>query len=187
MNLTTRAKVFANIAHDGQVRKYTGEPYISHPVSVAKLVKDVGSSDTVISAAWLHDVVENTKFTAEDILNRFGVEVANLVLEVTDVSEYSDGNRYVRKEIDRQHLAKASPEGKTIKLADIIDNAGSIIEYDLKFAKVYMAEKRALLEVLKDGDPVLLCKANEIVKRYEDKVRSETIFPWEWRGSYNGE
>ena len=79
MNLTTRAKVFANIAHDGQVRKYTGEPYISHPVSVAKLVKDVGSSDTVISAAWLHDVVENTKFTAEDILNRFGVEVANLV------------------------------------------------------------------------------------------------------------
>ena len=59
-------------------------------------------------AAWLHDVVEDTPTLLEDVESAFGKSVAYLVDCLTDVSKPSDGNRAVRKEIDRQHLAKAS-------------------------------------------------------------------------------
>ena len=98
----------------------------------------------------------------------FGIEIATLVSDLTDLSKPDDGNRKVRKTIDRLHLAKASPMAKTIKLADLIDNAESIVQHDPKFAKVYMREKRLLLEVLQEGDPKLHARASEIVRRYED-------------------
>ena len=60
-------------------------------------------------------------------------------------------------------------EAKTIKLADLIDNSKSILEYDPKFAKVYMAEKKLLLEVLEDGDKSLWLLAHKIVHDYEVK------------------
>jgi (p)ppGpp synthase/HD superfamily hydrolase len=82
------------------------------------------------------------------IRSKFGAVIYELVLQVTDVSKLSDGNRAVRKEIDRQHIAKASQFGKIIKLADIINNTASIVQHDPEFAKVYMPEKRRLLEVL---------------------------------------
>lgn len=75
---------------------------------------------------------------------------------LTDVSNPLDGNRAARKAIDRDHTAKASPEAKTIKLADMISNTASIMKHDLVgFARVYIPEKVKLLEVLREGDPVL--------------------------------
>ena len=64
----------------------------------------------------------------------------------------SDGNREARKKIDREHIAKASPEAKTIKLADLIHNTQSIVRHDPGFAKIYLAEKELLLKVLKEGN-----------------------------------
>ena len=81
--------------------------------------------------------------------------MATLVWMVTNDSRLTDGNRAARAKIDRDKLAKASPAAMTIKLADLIDNTKSIREYDPAFAKVYIAEKRALLGVLKAGDPTL--------------------------------
>jgi hypothetical protein len=75
-----------------------------------------------------------------------------LVEQLTDVSRPEDGNRAKRKAIDRAHTAKASPEAKTIKLADLIDNTRSIVELDPGFAKIYLVEKVLLLEVLQEGD-----------------------------------
>ena len=109
----------------------------------------------MLAAAWLHDVVEDTPVTLQDIEFTFGSEVAELVENLTDVSQPQDGVRRVRKEKDRQHLAKTKPEAKTIKLADLIDNTRSIAEHDQKFAKIYLAEKRLLLEVLKEGNQTL--------------------------------
>jgi len=153
-------------AHKDQERKYSGLPYYVHPIAVAGIVTQVTDDEDVISAALLHDVVEDTPVTIEQIADKFGGRVASLVAMVTDISRPEDGNRKVRKEIDRQHLAKASAEGQTIKLADLIDNSGSIIDCDPNFAKVYMKEKQACLYVLKRGNKWLQLRAQRIIDAY---------------------
>jgi hypothetical protein len=160
---------FATKAHAGQTRKYTGERYIHHPIAVARLVASVTNDKAMIIAAILHDTVEDTDATLVEIEHLFGADVASLVESLTDVSTPQDGLRHMRKEIDRLHIAKASPRAKTIKLADLIDNSSSIIERDPKFAKVYIGEKKLLLEVLVEGDPTLFSEAQRIVREAEAK------------------
>ena len=158
-----RAKRFATAAHTSidQRRKYTGEPYIAHPAAVVELVRSVPHSEAMLAAAWLHDTVEDTPVALEDIEREFGAEVAALVEQLTDVSRPEDGNRRIRKAIDRAHTAQASPEAKTIKLADLIDNSRTITALDPGFARVYLVEKAALLDVLQEGDAVLLAMARQ--------------------------
>jgi (p)ppGpp synthase/HD superfamily hydrolase len=174
-DLEIRARDFATAAHArvGQVRKYTGLPYITHPAAVVEIVRGVPHSDAMLAAGWLHDVVEDTGTPAADVLAAFGAEVADLVGWLTDVSKPGDGNRAVRKAIDRAHSAQAPAAAKTVKLADLIDNARSILQYDRGFARVYLAEKRALLEVLGEGDAALWARADEIV-RVGQRVLDET-------------
>ncbi|NQZ53242.1 MAG: HD domain-containing protein [Piscirickettsiaceae bacterium] len=161
MSLIRRAKRFAEERHGeiNQIRKYTGEPYITHPAAVAKIVASVKHTDEMIAASWLHDTVEDTRATTEDIYDLFGSEVGYLVQCVTDVSKLSDGNRAVRKALDRNHIAQASAGAQTIKLADLIHNTLSIVEHGGDFAKIYLAEKRLLLDVLRDGDKDLWARA----------------------------
>ncbi|MVA99819.1 HD domain-containing protein [Nitratireductor sp. CAU 1489] len=156
-----KALVFATTAHAavGQQRKYTGEPYIVHPIAVAEIVKSVPHTPEMIAAALLHDVVEDTLVTIEEIEAQFGAKVAELVGWLTDVSKPEDGNRAKRKAMDRDHIAKAPPEAKTIKLADLIDNTASIKARDPDFWRVYRREKAALLNVLQEGDKSLLERA----------------------------
>ncbi len=164
--LVQSAFYFAEAAHGEQKRKYTGEPYIVHPLAVASLVTFAGGSDQAVAAALLHDVVEDTDVTNAEIAEEFGAHVAGLVAEVTDVSKPEDGNRAVRKAIDRDHLKQASPSGMTIKLADIIDNTRSIAEGDPGFAKVYMAECADLLPHLNGGSRILWDLASRQVEQY---------------------
>jgi (p)ppGpp synthase/HD superfamily hydrolase len=156
-DLERRALAFATEAHASidHRRKYTSEPYIVHPVAVAELVKSVPHTPEMVAAALLHDVVEDTPVTIEQIAAEFGPIVAELVDWLTDVSRPSDGNRAVRKNIDLQHTAKAPPAAKTIKLADLVDNTLTIAKRDPDFWRVYRKEKLALLEVLKEGDATL--------------------------------
>lgn len=165
VGMEENARHFAVAAHAsiGQQRKYTGEPYIAHPAAVVELVRSVPHTQAMLAAAWLHDTVEDTPVTLADIEREFGAEVAALVEQLTDVSRPQDGNRRVRKAIDRAHTALASPEAKTIKLADLIENSRSILEFDPGFARVYLVEKAALLEVLQEGDKTLLEMAQKIV------------------------
>jgi (p)ppGpp synthase/HD superfamily hydrolase len=164
MDIEQLALDFATAAHTGQKRKYTGEDYIVHPMEVAEIVKTVAYTPEMIAAALLHDVVEDTDASLEDILHRFGSAVADLVRDLTDVSQPEDGNRATRKALDRAHTAQASAAAKTIKLADLISNSRSIVEFDPKFAKVYLKEKALLLDVLTEGDEILLKKAAEFIK-----------------------
>jgi (p)ppGpp synthase/HD superfamily hydrolase len=161
----------ARRAHRGQVRKYTDEPYLTHPFAVAGLVASVTDDESMICAALLHDVVEDSDIKIETISGIFGLTVASLVADLTDVSKPEDGNRAARKAIDRTHTSKASVCAKTIKLADLIDNTKSITAGDKSFAEVYMAEKRLLLEVLTEGSTVLFDTASSLVHKYytEDK------------------
>jgi (p)ppGpp synthase/HD superfamily hydrolase len=165
MTMVERARVFATAAHAavGQVRKYTFEPYIVHPAEVAGIVATVPHTDVMLAAAWLHDTVEDTGVSIVDIQKEFGNEVASLVSWLTDVSEPEQGNRAVRKAIDREHTAMAPAAAQTVKLADLIANSGSILAHDPAFAKVYLEEKRMLLEVLTRGDATLMARARSIV------------------------
>ena len=165
-HLANRAFYFAKAAHEavGQVRKYTGEPYIIHPAEVAVLVETVPHTEDMLAAALLHDTVEDTEVSLGDIEREFGTPIANLVGWLTDVSRPEDGNRAERKAIDRNHTAQAPAAAKTIKLADLISNSQSIIEHDLEFARTYLSEKAALLEVLKEGDPELWERANKLLQ-----------------------
>ncbi len=166
MDIVRKAQVYAMAAHAavGQRRKYTGEPYIVHPAEVAKIVAGVpGATSDMVAAAWLHDVVEDTGCTYTDIHMGFGADIATLVGWLTDVSKPEDGNRAKRKAIDRAHTAEAPAEAQTIKLADLISNSRSIMSHDPEFAKVYLEEKRLLLEVLTKGDPGLHAEASKFV------------------------
>lgn len=167
-----KAKEFAQHHHSSidQRRKYTNEPYIVHPAAVAKLVSSVPHTEAMIAAAWLHDTVEDTPATIEMVQEEFGEAIAVLVEMLTDISKPEDGNRVQRKSIDRDHTAQASAEAKTIKLADLIHNSETILKHDLEFAKVYMAEKAALLNVLREGDQVLFTTALAIVERYSTSL-----------------
>ena len=154
---------FATIAHGDQKRKYTNDPYIVHPIAVSEIVKTVAHTDEMVAAALLHDVVEDTPVTIDEIKTKFGSKVAELVGWLTDISRPEDGNRKTRKTLDREHSAEAPADAQTIKLADLIHNTKSIEKHDPHFWKVYKQEKIALLGVLTKGDSALRKIAQEQV------------------------
>lgn len=182
MDLVERAREYAINAHKriDHRRKYTKHPYSVHLASVAKHVSSVTDDAELIAAAWLHDVVEDTSATLYDIELEFGKDVAALVEDLTDVSKPSDGNRAIRKAIDRQHLAQASPGAKTVKLADLIDNCQDICKNDKRFARVFLDEMDPLLSVLQDGDATLYELAQQTyarcwrdLEKHTDKTKPE--------------
>jgi len=175
-DLIERAREFATNAHQriGQRRKYTNQPYDSHLAAVAKLVEEVADDAEMIAAAWLHDTVEDTPATLDDIEKNFGASVAELVEELTDVSKPSDGNRAKRKDIDRLHSAQASIRAKTVKLADLIDNCKDIRKNDERFARVFLNEMGALLKVLGDGDAALFKRASKLHTRYSEQLSTNS-------------
>lgn len=164
-----RALKFATDAHGAinHVRKYTGEPYIVHPIEVMTIVASVPHTKEMLMAALLHDTVEDTPVTIEDIQVEFGDEVATLVGWLTDVSKPTDGKRVVRKAIDRQHTADAPAEAQTVKCCDLISNTKSIVANDPNFAIVYLEEKGKLLEVMTKADPTILAVARKL---YEEAM-----------------
>jgi CBS domain-containing protein len=166
-DLVERARAYATGAHAriNQLRKYTSQPYDVHLKSVAELVASVSDDEAMIAAAWLHDTVEDTPATFEDIEREFGPDVMCLVKELTDVSTPGDGNRAARKAIDLRHSAGASARAKTIKLADIVDNCEDICRHDAKFGRVYVVEAEALLGVLTEGHGKLHALAAEVISR----------------------
>ena len=86
VELITKAFNFARQAHKG-VRRHSGEPYIMHPLAVARIVcKEIGLGSTSICAALLHDVVEDTDYTVEDIRNLFGDKIAEIVNGLTKIA-----------------------------------------------------------------------------------------------------
>jgi len=172
-DLIERAREFATQAHQriGQRRKYTNQPYELHLGAVAKLIEEVVDDPEMVAAAWLHDTVEDTPATLDDIEKNFGVTVAELVEELTDISMASDGNRATRKELDRLHIAQASTRAKTVKLADLIDNCKDIRKNDERFARVYLSEMGALLKVLSEGNAALFKRASKLHAKFTEQLR----------------
>lgn len=174
MNIVENAQKFAIKAHKriDHRRKYSQQPYSVHLAAVAKIVSTVTDDPATISAAWLHDIVEDTPATLYEIETEFGSDIAQLVENLTDVSKPGDGNRRARKALDREHLSKASSRAKTVKLADLIDNCKDICKHDPRFALVYLAEMAALLEVLKEGHETLYQQAINTHAQCNKKLNS---------------
>jgi (p)ppGpp synthase/HD superfamily hydrolase len=135
----------ADSHHVGQIRKYTGEPYITHCEQVVNifLYADL-VTDEAIQAAWLHDTVEDTDYTLDQLQQDFGDTVAQYVWHLTNVPKFV-GNRAKRADIDNDRLLRAPRLVKEIKCADIISNCLNIAELDPDFAETYLLEKKSLL------------------------------------------
>lgn len=170
--LVKKARAFAIKAHGSQTRKYTGKPYWTHPQHVAKICERAGLPREAIVAAWLHDTVEDTPVTHEDIKREFGKPVADLVRQLTDASRPWEGNRKRRRAIDRAHYRNASALAQSIKLADLISNTADIVVHDPKFAKVYVAEIELLLKYLKHGHSGLYARAEKQVQDAQRLLKS---------------
>lgn len=131
MNLKENAKAFAIKAHMGQVRKSEPDkPMIMHPISVGNLLEEYGYNDGIIAAGYLHDVVEDTKYTIEDIQNEFGEKVANLVMGA------SEPDKTLSWEERKEHTIK---ETKTLPLANKLvicaDKINNLEDMMLKFER----------------------------------------------------
>ncbi|ALX49212.1 HD domain-containing protein [Lentibacillus amyloliquefaciens] len=114
-----KAKEFAERAHQGQTRKSSGDPYITHPIRVAKRLEAAGASDELVCAGYLHDVAEDTSHEIEDIEKTFGIEVARLVATHT---EDKSKTWQERKQHTIDTVKFASKDVKYLILADKLDN-----------------------------------------------------------------
>ena len=126
--LLLRALAFAAHKHRDQRRKDAeASPYINHPIALADvLVNEGGITDVeVLCAALLHDTVEDTATTHEELVNAFGSRVARIVAEVTDDKALAKAER---KRLQIEHAPGLSAEAKLVKLADKICNLRDVAE-----------------------------------------------------------
>ncbi len=122
--LIEKAMTLAERAHAGQTRKEAPIPYIVHPVSVALILARHGFSDEVVAAALVHDVVEDTPVSADEIRAELGEEVAELVAPVT----HNDSLSWDEKKKAYIEAVRQAPEGvKALSVADKIANAHSLL------------------------------------------------------------
>jgi GTP pyrophosphokinase len=123
LELINRAFEVAKKAHEGQVR-HSGDPYITHPVAVAEILADIGLDSAVLSAALLHDTVEDTSFSLDAIKKEFGPEVAALVDGVTKLDRLTYGPNAESETLRKMVIAMSKDiRVLVIKLADRLHNA----------------------------------------------------------------
>ncbi|RXT35104.1 HD domain-containing protein [Bradyrhizobium betae] len=130
VRLVTEAAELAAHRHNGMARKGRGnEPYINHLAEVANLLATAtdGVDAELVAAGWLHDVIEDTGTTREELAQTFSVRVASLVVECTDDMSLPKAARRRKQIEDAPHK---SPGAKLIKIADKISNTGARIQTD---------------------------------------------------------
>lgn len=169
-----QVRSFAAKAHEGQERKYADEPYINHPVRVMEICRKYTDDVTVLAAALLHDVLEDTEVDREEMLSFLekimgpdkARQTVQLVTELTDVyikADYPQWNRRKRKAKEAERHATTSEKSQTVKYADIIDNTEGIVRADSDFAHVFLYECRDLLKRIDKGNRELYQKAVDLV------------------------
>ncbi len=149
-NLICRAFNFAYLLHEGQYRK-SGEPYIAHPVAVAGLLRDMGGDSAMIAAGFLHDVVEDTDVTCEEIEAKFGVQVKELVEAVTKLSKFNFSSKTERQaeNFRRMFLAMAKDiRVIVVKLADRLHNMRTLEHLSPEKQRLIATETREIFAPL---------------------------------------
>lgn len=148
-DLLDRAIIFAVKAHSGTERRGKGFPYIVHPMEAMEIVASITPDQELLAAAALHDVVEDTDVTVEQLREIFGKRIADLVASESDafeegVSEEDSWHQRKQAAIDR--LARASRDAKIVALGDKLSNMRAI-------ARDYAAKGDALWSIFHTKDP----------------------------------
>jgi guanosine-3',5'-bis(diphosphate) 3'-pyrophosphohydrolase len=149
--LVLKAAEFAAQKHEGQIRKgRDGSPYIDHPKSVARVLAEVGGVDDpeILAAAWLHDTLEDTETTPEELTSAFGERVCRLVEEVSDDKSLL---KEERKQLQIEHALMLSADAVLIKFGDKISNVIEItntppIKWSLERRKKYLDWAEAVID-----------------------------------------
>lgn len=172
---------FADKAHHGQVRKYSREKYINHPERVMKICQEYTNENSILSAALLHDVLEDTAvgekeirtFLEEVMMHSEAEKTFLLVVDLTDIyidDNYPKFNRQKRKTKEAERLSNVHPDAQTVKYADTIDNAVDIVENDKDFGRVFIKECQYLLSKMDKGHPDLYQRAVITVDKCAEKL-----------------
>lgn len=171
-NMEKQAKEFAEKAHKGQFRKFSNEEYVEHPKRVAEIVKKFKNSHKIndlISAALLHDTVEDTGTTTKDLEKMFGGLVASLVKELTSNKE--DMEKVGGKRVYLANkMVNMSSWALVIKLADRLDNVSDLKNTSPEFIKKYKKETIYILNQLEKNRKLTFTQ-EKIVNEIKDKLR----------------
>ncbi len=184
-NLLQQITDFATRAHGSQRRKFADEPYINHPVRVMETCREHTQDICLLAAALLHDVLEDTSTSKEQmrdflktvLSNEDSIRTLNIVVELTDVytkEQYPDLNRRQRKAKESERLAGVSAQAQNIKYADIIDNSKNISNAETGFARIVLHEYKNLVKVMNAGNAELRRKAGETVDVYLKAVKQSS-------------
>ena len=154
---------FATAKHSGQTRKFDGKPYFTHPSRVAEIVKTVTKDKNSITAAYLHDTLEDTDATEKEIVELFGKKVLSLVKELTSVMIKGDN----KAEFLTKKMNGMSKDALLIKLADRLDNVSDFPTAPRKFVDKYTKETEFILNNLKTN---LNGKHKKLIKMIRQKL-----------------
>ena len=177
-NVIEKALMFAVLAHSGQVRKSEPDkPLIIHPMSVACILHDYGADNNVIAAGLLHDVWEDTKYSLEDIKEKFGDDIAHLVECASEPDKSKSWEERKRHTIEITR--KLSLREKLVPLADKINNTEDMGRlFKKKGFKDFSAFKRGQVEQewyyrnMYESFALNEDKENPLIKRFEKSVNN---------------
>ena len=155
MDLEQKALAFAREKHDGQLRKDNVTPYITHPIAVVKLLRDIGISDSdIIASGYLHDVVEDCAVSIETIDREFNSEVARIVGVLTRTE-------YVSREEYKERIRYEDYPVQIVKLADVVHNCSDLTP-DLP--------EKTIQRKVEDCKSLYFDLAQDICPQYYDKL-----------------
>ena len=179
--ITNKALEFAREKHKGQMRKNnTPVEYITHPINVANLVKKYANNaeniDDLVSSAYLHDTLEDTNTTYEELICNFGNLISNLVKELTN-------NDVLKKEIGKtkylsMKMKSMSEDALIIKLCDRLDNVSSLYDTNKAFIDKYLRETISILNYIinnRNLNTIHLNIINDINKEVNNIIKCCTV------------
>jgi len=153
-----KAYNFAKNKHHGQKRAFVGLPYFTHPKAVARVIEELTNNETMVCAALLHDVLEDTATSESELMNEFGPAVFFLVKELTN--DKAEARKVGKTNYLSQKMLAMSADALTVKLADRCNNI-QYIESDkvpIAFIKRYSSETNDILKALIDKREKGLCR-----------------------------
>lgn len=170
----TKAIEFATKKHKGQTRESNdNEPYINHVMRVYNTIIQYGYGvdENVAIAAILHDTVEDTNTSYEEICNEFGSIVMNYVLLLTNTVSSRQVGRHAYHEVNFHRIVNAPRQVQAIKIADMMDNLSDVATtFDKKFAEKYLDEKVSIVEAISSkwyNQPMYIDLKNIIREQYK--------------------
>jgi len=170
-----RAQLFeaiglATLAHAGQTRKGSDDPYVIHPIRVAACLQDIPlpegvSRESCMLAAVLHDILEDTAVPRAVLVEKFGETIVSIVDELTQDKSLPQAER---KQQMLDDCATMSPSAQVVKLADRLDNMREMGCMPGEFIARYCNEARVMLTALSGACPILESEIAAIIANYDE-------------------